>query len=188
LKQARQRASRLVLNDGARSSLPQYRQINFSPSGFARDDRPLLVFEASAPFGLAAAVFFLAEADASLAINSPAVGSVAVIVSILLLWPRLGRSQPHCSDAARWEAGFGTLCGRKKSESPSLNPPTRSPRLRSHGVGPREIARREDSRNLGDLRPRRLSLGPPAKAKRGAHGRISLNSLKYPIIERLIGG
>jgi hypothetical protein len=39
LKQAQQRLSRLVLNDGARSSLPQYRQINFSPSGFARDDR-----------------------------------------------------------------------------------------------------------------------------------------------------
>jgi hypothetical protein len=89
--------SRLFLNDGARSSLPQYRQINFSPFGFARDDcggRPaaFLVFEAGAPFGLAAAVFFLAEADASLAINSPAVGSVSMLISILLLWPRLRRS------------------------------------------------------------------------------------------------
>jgi hypothetical protein len=97
LKQARQRASRLLLNDGARSSLPQYRQINFSPSGFARDDRggrpaAFLVFEAGAPFGLAAAVFFLAEADASLAIDSRAVGSVSMLISILLLWPGLGRS------------------------------------------------------------------------------------------------
>jgi hypothetical protein len=38
--------------------------------------------------------------------------------------------------------------------------------IRSHGVGHREIARREDSRNLGDLRPRRLSLRPPAKGNR----------------------
>src|ERR1700738_3009521 len=92
-----QRASRLLLNDGARSSLPQYRQINFSPFGFAGDDRggrvaAFLVFEAGPPFGLAAAVFFLAEADASLAIDSPAVGSVSMLISILLLWPRLGPS------------------------------------------------------------------------------------------------
>jgi len=57
----------------------------------------------------------------------------------------------------------------------------------SHGVGHREIARREDSRNLGDLRPRCLSLGPHAKANR-AHARISRNSLKCPISERLVGG
>src|SRR6266851_8863248 len=44
--------------------------------------------------------------------------------------------------------------------------------LRPHGVGHREIARREDSRNLADLRPRRLSLGPHAKANR-AHTRGS---------------
>jgi hypothetical protein len=101
LKQARQRASRLFLNEGATSSLPQYRQINFSAFCFARDDRDgrlaaFLVFEAGAPFGLAAAVFFLAEADASLAIDSPAVGSVSMLISILLLGPRLRRSgRPH---------------------------------------------------------------------------------------------
>jgi hypothetical protein len=49
-------------------------------------------------------------------------------------------------------------------------PTHQSARLLSHGVGHREIARREDSRNLGDLRPRRLSLGPHAKANR-AHTR-----------------
>jgi hypothetical protein len=37
-------------------------------------------------------------------------------------------------------------------------------------AGQREIARREDSRNFGDLRPQRLSLGPHAKANR-AHTR-----------------
>jgi hypothetical protein len=77
------------MNDGARSSLPQYRQINFWSFGFARDDRggrpaAFLIFEAGVPFGLAAAVFFLADADASLAIDSPAVGSVSVLISILL--------------------------------------------------------------------------------------------------------
>src|ERR1019366_10294090 len=52
-----------------------------------------------------------------------------------------------------------------------LNAPTHeSARLRSHGVGHREIARRENSRNLADLRPRRLSLGSHAKANR-AHAR-----------------
>jgi hypothetical protein len=62
-------------------------------------------------------------------------------------------------------SGFGTLCSRKKSESPA---PERSDPAchRSHGVGHREIARREDSRILADLRPRRLSLGPHAKANR----------------------
>jgi hypothetical protein len=40
----------------------------------------------------------------------------------------------------------------------------------SMGVGHREIARREDSRNLADLRPPHLSLGPHARANR-AHTR-----------------
>jgi len=88
LKQARQRASHFFLNDGARSSLPQYRQINFSPFGFARDDRggrpaAFLVFGAGAPFGLPTAVFFLAEADASLAIDSPTVDSVSMLIPAL---------------------------------------------------------------------------------------------------------
>src|ERR1700693_1658072 len=47
-------------------------------------------------------------------------------------------------------SGFGTLWSRKKSEVLRLNAPThQSACLRSHGVGHREIARREDSRNLG---------------------------------------
>jgi hypothetical protein len=63
-----------------------------------------------------------------------------------------------------------------------------SARLRSPGVGHGEIARREDSRNLGDLRPRRLSLGSACEGKSRAHARISLNSLKYPTTEGLNGG
>jgi hypothetical protein len=67
LKQARHRASRLFLKEGARSSLPQYLQTNFSALDAARDDRhgrraAFLVFEARAAFGLAATVFFFAGA------------------------------------------------------------------------------------------------------------------------------
>jgi len=73
----------------------------------------------------------------------------------------------HCSDAARWEADSALFVAEKKSEVRRLNAPThQSAWLQSHGVGHGEIARREDSRNLADLRPRRLSLGPHAKAKR----------------------
>jgi hypothetical protein len=59
LKQARHRASRLFLNEGARSSLPQYLQTSFSALDTARDDcadrrAAFLVFERSASFGLAA--------------------------------------------------------------------------------------------------------------------------------------
>jgi len=59
LKQARHRASRRFLNDGARSSLPQYLQTNFSSLATARDDRgglraAFLGFEASAGVGVAA--------------------------------------------------------------------------------------------------------------------------------------
>src|SRR5258707_4598462 len=55
-------------------------------------------------------------------------------------------------------SGFGTLCSRKKSESPAPEPPINDwPRPPTHGVGPREIARRENSRNLDDLLPRCLS-------------------------------
>jgi hypothetical protein len=116
LKQARQRASRLFLNDDARSSLLQYRQINFSPFGFACDDRggrlaAFLVFEAGAPFALVAAVFFLAKADASLAIDSLAVGSVSMLISILLLWPGLWHSdrlQHTLLRRGQMGSGFGT--------------------------------------------------------------------------------
>jgi hypothetical protein len=58
LKQARHRASRLFLKDGARSSLPQYLQTSFSVLDDARDDRgwrcgAFVVFAARATFGLA---------------------------------------------------------------------------------------------------------------------------------------
>jgi hypothetical protein len=51
------------LNDGARSSLPQYLHTNFSALDAALDDRngrraACLVFEGGAAFGLAAAVVF----------------------------------------------------------------------------------------------------------------------------------
>jgi hypothetical protein len=39
VKQARHRASRRFLNDGARSSLPQYRQTSFPVTDAAFDDR-----------------------------------------------------------------------------------------------------------------------------------------------------
>jgi hypothetical protein len=39
LKQARQRASRRFLKDGARSSLPQYLHTSFSAADTFRDDR-----------------------------------------------------------------------------------------------------------------------------------------------------
>jgi hypothetical protein len=57
LKQARQRASRLFLKDGARSSLPQYLQTSFSVLDAARDDRggrpgAFVVFAARVAFGL----------------------------------------------------------------------------------------------------------------------------------------
>src|ERR1700694_3839882 len=68
-------------------------------------------------------------------------------------------------------SGFGTLLlPERRAKVLRLNAPThQSARLQSHGVGHREIARREDSRNLDDLRPQRLSLGPPAKGNRAGH-------------------
>jgi hypothetical protein len=65
LKQARHRASRRFLNDGARSSLPQYLQTRFSVLEAARDDRGGFVFfEARAAFGLSlAAGFFVGATD-----------------------------------------------------------------------------------------------------------------------------
>jgi hypothetical protein len=65
LKQARHRASRRFLNDGARSSLPQYRQTNLSALEAARDERGGFVFfEARAAFGLPlAAGLFVGATD-----------------------------------------------------------------------------------------------------------------------------
>jgi hypothetical protein len=67
LKQARQRASRLFLKDGAKSSLLQYRQTSFSVLDPARDDRggrggTFVVFAARAAVGLAPTAFFFTGA------------------------------------------------------------------------------------------------------------------------------
>jgi len=76
LKQARQRASRRFLKDGARSSLPQYRQTNLSGLDPVRDDCDAaragrLLFEAGAAVGLAAAGFFFAKAALARAEPAP---------------------------------------------------------------------------------------------------------------------
>jgi hypothetical protein len=64
LKQARHRASRLFLKEGARSSLPQYLQTSFSVLDAARDDRggAFMIFAAGAAFGLAPTACFFAGA------------------------------------------------------------------------------------------------------------------------------
>jgi hypothetical protein len=167
-----------LLNDGARSSLPQYRQINFSPSGFARDDcggRPaaFLVFGAGAPFGLAARSFSWRKLTPRWRSILPQ--SVQFRCSSRFSFSGRDFGVPavstHCSDAARWEADSALFVAERRANVLPLNPPThQSARFRSHGVGHREIARREDSRNLADLRLRRLSLGPHATANR-AHPR-----------------
>jgi hypothetical protein len=58
LKQARHLASRLFLNEGARSSLPQYLQTSFSVMAADRDACGLafLVFEVGVGFGSATTV------------------------------------------------------------------------------------------------------------------------------------
>jgi hypothetical protein len=75
LKQARQRVSRLLMKDGARSSLPQYRQTNFSAVDVARADcggrrEALLVFTGCAGFCLAATAFLV-----DTVVSAPARGS-----------------------------------------------------------------------------------------------------------------
>jgi hypothetical protein len=64
LKQARQRASRRFLKEGAKSSLPQYRQTSFSVLDVDRDDRGELVgaFAGRAAFEAAPTAFFLVGA------------------------------------------------------------------------------------------------------------------------------
>src|SRR5712671_17955 len=77
----------------------------------------------------------VAEADTSLAINSPAVGSVSMLIAILLLWPGLGRSgrlQHTSLCRGQMGSGFGTLCDRRKSESPAperSDPPIGTPSI-----------------------------------------------------------
>jgi hypothetical protein len=80
LKQARQRASRRFLKDGARSSLPQYLQISFSALDPARDDRgeAFAVVTARAAFGLApTARFFTGATDLWLGSGAPGYSSEA---------------------------------------------------------------------------------------------------------------
>jgi hypothetical protein len=109
LKHSRQRASRRFLNDGARSSLPQYRQSNFSPFDFAPNDRggrgvAFRVFGGGAPFRFAAAVFFFAGADGSLTINSPSLSMlIAISPSLAGTLASLAVVSRHCSDAATGE-------------------------------------------------------------------------------------
>jgi hypothetical protein len=84
LKQARQRASRRFLKDGARSSLPQYRHTSFSALDPARDDRgeAFAVVAARAAFGLApTARFFTGATDLWLgAANALDLGSASVFM------------------------------------------------------------------------------------------------------------
>jgi hypothetical protein len=85
LKQARQRASRRFLKDGARSSLPQYRQTTFSEVVAARDDRAdrcgvFVVFAARATFGLIRAdCFFTGAADLPLCVSDPSDAGLASV-------------------------------------------------------------------------------------------------------------
>jgi hypothetical protein len=64
LKQARQRASRRFLKEGARSSLPQYRQISFSVLDVNLDDRgeSFGAFAGRAAFDAVPTAFFFAGA------------------------------------------------------------------------------------------------------------------------------
>jgi hypothetical protein len=84
LKQARQRASRRFLKDGARSSLPQYLQTSFSVLDPARDDRgeAFAVVAARAAFGLApTARFFTGATDLWLgSTDAPDLGSASVFM------------------------------------------------------------------------------------------------------------
>jgi hypothetical protein len=59
LKQARQRASRRFMNDGARSSLPQYRQTKFPQADFARDKRGVRARTLASDFAFAATVLMV---------------------------------------------------------------------------------------------------------------------------------
>jgi hypothetical protein len=85
LKQARQRASRRFLKDGARSSLPQYRQTKLSELEAARDDRAgrcgvFAVFVARATFRLIRAdCFFPGAADFPLCVNDPSGAGLASV-------------------------------------------------------------------------------------------------------------
>jgi hypothetical protein len=85
LKQARQRVSRRFLKDGARSSLPQYRQTKLSELEAARDDRAgccgaFVVFVARATFGLIRAdCFFPGVADLPLCVSDPSGAGLASV-------------------------------------------------------------------------------------------------------------
>jgi hypothetical protein len=60
----------------------------------------------------------------------------------------------HCSDAARWEVDSALFVAERRAKVLRLNALRPTNRLAPDGVGHREIELREDSRNLGDLRPR----------------------------------
>jgi len=111
LKQARQRASRRFLKEGARSSLPQYRQTSFSVPDVDRDDRGVSfgVFAGRAAFGAASAAFFFAGATDLLLRMTDASGAYlgSAFIRDLLLGQGLGAPavvNTHCSVAAMLEA------------------------------------------------------------------------------------
>jgi hypothetical protein len=124
LKHARHRASRLFLKDGARSSLPQYRQTNLSALDGIRDDRraTFFVFEAEVPRALTAMRTFFVGADPSsidgglggpvllplLLTKTPAARFVSMFTLILLLgWGLVALRRPHHSLLCR--GGKGSL-------------------------------------------------------------------------------
>src|ERR1700687_3368948 len=86
-------------------------------------------------------------------------------------------------------SGFGTLRGRKKSESPA--PERSDPRI---GTPPIARGRTWGNRaqrgfaKFGRFAPPTPLSGSACEGKSRAHARIFLNSLKCPTIERLVGG
>jgi hypothetical protein len=117
LKQARHRASRLFLKDGARSSLPQYLQTSLFVLDASRDDcggrrGTSVVFAAHAAFGEAPPAFFFAGVtDWSVLplwlTDPPSKDLASAFKWDLLLGQRLGTPavvNTHCSVAATMEA------------------------------------------------------------------------------------
>jgi hypothetical protein len=170
LKQARHRASRLFLKDGARSSLPQYLHTNFSTLDAVFDDRngrraDFLVFEGGAAFGLAAPASFFVDAAGSW--TGDGLGGQA----IFLLLSLANAPVAGLVFAFTWFSfsgrGFGAT-GRRQDSSLCRGDMGR--RLAGRAVGPSKIAPREESADLLELRGNLLSPGPCASANR-AHTR-----------------
>jgi hypothetical protein len=113
LKQARQRASRRFTNDGARSSLPQYRLTTFSVLDVDSDDRSesFGAFAGRAALGAAPTAFFFADAtDLPLRVTDTSGADLGSVFTLdLLLGQGLGAPvvvNTHCSVAAMLEANL----------------------------------------------------------------------------------